>query len=195
MRCGLQAGRREAAGDRGASGVQGRARVQIGSRARGGAHVEHVAHVRDAGRVEGQRLVERIRALPSQREGRRCGARCGSGGGRACKAVAARAARFSVGSRTGGCGGHGARAERTWNIPVMSLTLDVLKVSSLLNAHAPCRVEGKAYDAGRGSGREVGGSVRQRRRERGALASGLEREAVEATGHARSARRTSRSWR
>ena len=44
------------------------------------AHEEHLAHVRDLGRVEGQRLVERRRLLPSQKEGMRCGARCGMGG-------------------------------------------------------------------------------------------------------------------
>eukprot|EP00964_Phaeocystis_antarctica_P130704 scaffold94570_cov101-Phaeocystis_antarctica.AAC.2 len=50
-----------------------------------GAHLEHVAQVRvvrDAGRVEAERLVERRRALPSRKEGVRCGARCGPGCGR-----------------------------------------------------------------------------------------------------------------
>ena len=47
-----------------------------------GAHEEHAAHVRDLGRVEvAERLVELSRALPSQREGMRCGARYGPGGG------------------------------------------------------------------------------------------------------------------
>ena len=36
-----------------------------GTREGEGAHVKHLAHVRDAGRVEGQRLVERRRFLPS----------------------------------------------------------------------------------------------------------------------------------
>ena len=58
-------------------------RVQAGSRWRPAAHPEHAAHVRDAGRVEVQRLVERQRALPSRKEGVRCGARCGPGGGTA----------------------------------------------------------------------------------------------------------------
>ena len=52
----------------------------------------------------------------------------------------------------------------------MSVTLDVSKVSSWLNAAAFCRVEGRANDAGRGVGREVGGRVRQWRRERRASA-------------------------
>ena len=49
-----------------------------------GAHEEHGVHVRDARRVEGQRLVEHHRGLPSRKQGVRCGARCGP--------------------RTGGCG-------------------------------------------------------------------------------------------
>ena len=53
-------------------------------RARHGAHEKHVVHGCDAGRVETQRLVERLRALPSRNErhangamgaGRREGAR------------------------------------------------------------------------------------------------------------------------
>ena len=35
----------------------------------------------------------------------------------------------------------------------MSVTLDVSKLSGWLNADARCRVETKAYDAGRGVGR------------------------------------------
>eukprot|EP00964_Phaeocystis_antarctica_P062441 scaffold37413_cov54-Phaeocystis_antarctica.AAC.4 len=46
-----------------------------------GAHPEHAAHGCDLGRVEAQRLVERRRALPSRKEGVRCGARCGPGAG------------------------------------------------------------------------------------------------------------------
>ena len=52
-------------------------------RARGAAHPEHVDHVGDAGRVEAERLVERIRALPSVSHGRAKrggrGIRCGEG--------------------------------------------------------------------------------------------------------------------
>ena len=44
-----------------------------------------------------------------------------------------------------------ARAERTCNMPNMSLTLDVSKLSGWLNADAYCRVERWACDAG-GSG-------------------------------------------
>ena len=40
------------------------ARLQIGGRARGGAHEEHIVHACDLGRIEAERLVERIRILP-----------------------------------------------------------------------------------------------------------------------------------
>ena len=48
-----------------------------------GAHVKHLAHVLDAGRVDAQRLVElrHALALPSRKEGVRCGATCGPGAG------------------------------------------------------------------------------------------------------------------
>eukprot|EP00964_Phaeocystis_antarctica_P031103 scaffold17599_cov43-Phaeocystis_antarctica.AAC.2 len=81
-----------------------------------GAHEEHVAHVRDAGRVEAERLVERRRALPSRKEGVRCGARCGPGAGERGPAAAhERHARgegpaLSVGRRQRTSGMHGERA-------------------------------------------------------------------------------------
>ena len=48
-----------------------------------------------------------------------------------------------------------ARAERTWNICCMFVTLDVSKLSGWLNADADCRVERRACDAGRGAAREA----------------------------------------
>ena len=51
-----------------------------------------------------------------------------------------------------------ARAERTRNIWLMSVTLDVSKLSGWLKAAWSCRVEGRARDAG-------GGEVRAGRRE------------------------------
>ena len=59
----------------------------------------------------------------------------------------------------------GARAcaERTWNMPSMSVTLDVSKLSGWLNAVACCRVERRACDVGRGTAQEREG-VRWRRR-------------------------------
>ena len=50
-----------------------------------------------------------------------------------------------------------ARAGRTRNMLCMFVTVDVSKLSVWLNADATCRVEGRAYDAGRGADREVGG--------------------------------------
>ena len=41
-----------------------------------------------------------------------------------------------------------ARAERTLNMELMSVTLDVSKLSGWLNFHAYCQVESRAYDAG-----------------------------------------------
>ena len=51
-----------------------------------------------------------------------------------------------------------ARAERTRNMPCMSVTLDVSKLSGWLNAAAFCRVESRAYDAERDAGRGRGGA-------------------------------------
>ena len=49
------------------------------------------------------------------------------------------------------------------NMSLMSVTLDVSKLSGWLNANAPYRVGRRACDAGRGVGREAGGR-RQRKR-------------------------------
>ena len=56
---------------------------------------------------------------------------------------------------TQGCTGARARAERTWNMRTMLVTLDVSKLSGWLNAVASCRVERRACDAGRGAAREA----------------------------------------
>ena len=50
-----------------------------------GAHCEHVVHGRDLGRVEAERLVERLRVLPSRKAGMRDAgrARLKAGGARA----------------------------------------------------------------------------------------------------------------
>ena len=67
--------------------------------------------------------------------------------------------------------GQRARAERTWNMRPMLVTLDVSKLSGWLNAAAFCRVERRTHDAGRGAGREIrgraGAAVAQARRARG----------------------------
>eukprot|EP00964_Phaeocystis_antarctica_P027387 scaffold15452_cov29-Phaeocystis_antarctica.AAC.1 len=54
-----------------------------------------------------------------------------------------RAGEVPTGDRWGG-----ARAERTWNIRCMVVTLDVSKLSGWLNADADCRVARRAYDVG-----------------------------------------------
>ena len=48
-----------------------------------------------------------------------------------------------------------ARAERTSNMSLMSVTLDVSKLSAWLNADAHCRVERRACDARQGAGWKV----------------------------------------
>ena len=50
-------------------------------------------------------------------------------------------------------GGARACAERTWNMPLMVVMLDVSKLSGWLNADAHCRAKSRAYDAERGVGR------------------------------------------
>ena len=52
-------------------------------------------------------------------------------------------------------GGGRARAERTENMLLMYVTLDVSKLSDWLNAYAACRVERRACDAWRGAAREA----------------------------------------
>jgi hypothetical protein len=43
-----------------------------------------------------------------------------------------------------------ALAERTWNMPLIVVTLEVSKLSGWLNADARCRVERRACDGGGG---------------------------------------------
>ena len=97
--------------------------------------MEHLVHVRDAGGVEAQRLVEGPRLLPSRKEGIRCGARCGPGGGRRRATAVHAACRGGLDCRLGA----GHREERTQNMPYMFVTLEVSKLSGWLNADADCR--------------------------------------------------------
>ena len=60
-------------------------------------------------------------------------------------------------------GGYRACAERTMNMPLMSVTLDVSKLSGWLNADADCRVKRRAFDAERDVGRGREGVSRQQR--------------------------------
>ena len=81
------------------------------------AHLKHLLHVRDTGRVETQRLVERPRILPIQNGARiRQGVRCGS----------------AVGTQNC-CAGMRRAQEHTANISLMSVTLDVSRLSDWLN--------------------------------------------------------------
>ena len=60
------------AGGRGGDGlsdVQREPDWWVGGMGRRRAHPKHVVHARDAGRVDVQRLVERVRALPSPKAG------------------------------------------------------------------------------------------------------------------------------
>eukprot|EP00964_Phaeocystis_antarctica_P062121 scaffold37175_cov53-Phaeocystis_antarctica.AAC.2 len=76
---------------------------------------------------------------------------------------------------------------------LMSVTLDVSKLSGWLNAVASCRVERRACGAERGAGREAGGRGPAAARERHARREGPALKAGGAIGHARSARRTCRT--
>ena len=77
-----------------------------------------------------------------------------------CGGQGTRSARRTCCSCTGrdrlkkGCGAR-ARAERTWNIRSMFVTLEVSKLSGWLNTDARCRVERQACDVGRGAAREA----------------------------------------
>ena len=83
-------------------------------------------------------------------EGRACdagGERCEPGGGRACVVWWRHDKRHARGP-TQGLGAKGTRRERTKNMLLMVVTLEVSKLSGWLKADARCRVEGRACDAG-----------------------------------------------
>ena len=75
-----------------------------------------------------------------------------AGGGRAWAGGSARVACTARGPGCEGWGCYRACAERTVNMAYMVVTLDVSKLSGWLNAHVFCRVERRAYYAGRGVG-------------------------------------------
>ena len=54
------------------------------------------------------------------------------------------------------------RAERTENMPLVLMTLDVLRLSGWLNADAPCRVLREAWQQGRHAGRKGRGEAAAR---------------------------------
>ncbi len=148
---GMQAGRWE--------GVERRWRKEragegpTGGRGRGTreAHIKHVAHVCDFGGVEAQRLVERGRPLPSQKAEHTRRVACGPGGGRGGASMRQRRMRQRASEGPNGYleqGVHRARAERTLNIDIMSVTLDVSRLSGWLNVDASCGVDRRALEAG-----------------------------------------------
>ena len=80
MQCGKRCGLRgvRALGGGNAIGMHEEGPTQgWGGQGTRGAHVEHLVHGRDLGRVEAERLVERLRFLPSRKAGMRCGKRYG----------------------------------------------------------------------------------------------------------------------
>eukprot|EP00964_Phaeocystis_antarctica_P046223 scaffold26677_cov59-Phaeocystis_antarctica.AAC.6 len=70
-------------------------------------------------------------------------------------------------------------------MPLMSVTLDVSKLSAWLNADASCRVERQACNVGRGTAQEREGAGWQRRNRR---ARGEPDSRLGGPGYARSAR-------
>ena len=88
------------------------------------------------------RVEERTHKVGSMRAGIREGV---WGGGGACSVQAK--TQLGIGRR--------ARAERTWNMSLIFVTLDVSRLSGWLNAVAYCRVERRECDVGRGAAREA----------------------------------------
>ena len=80
-----------------------------------------------------------------------------------CGAAAAQAACTGEGPDSRLLGAR-ARAERTWNMLYMVVTLEVLKLSGWLKACAHCRVEGRGAYAMRGDVRAGRRSLRRSRR-------------------------------
>jgi hypothetical protein len=111
----------------------------LGAKGTRGAHLEHAFHGRDAGGVPAQRLVERPRDLPSRKGkhkksgDRRAGRREGVGAAAAQAACRQRTQLWRLLA--------GARAERTANMYLMSVTLDVSQLD--MSALKSCSDEAK----------------------------------------------------
>ena len=98
-----------------------------------------------------------MRSAECRKEGIRCGARCGLGGGRLRATAMHVACRGGRDCRLGA--GHGE--ERTLNMWVMSVTLEVSKLNGWLNAlFADCR-ESEGGHTMRGEGYGPGGGRRR----------------------------------
>ena len=129
--------------------------------------VERRAH--DAGRGVDREAGKRGLAAAHERHARSEGPAVKAGGARAC-------------------------AERTLNISLMPVTLDVSKLSGWLNFDAACRVERRGVRCGARSGPGAGGRGPAAAHERHAQREGPAVKAGEAIGHARSAPGTSSPW-
>ena len=105
----------------------------------------------------------------------------GTEGGHVCR-WAAQAERIQGGSYTRVCAGE-ACAERTLNMPFMSVTLDVSSLRGWLNRLARCRVEERGGRGGSG----------QRLRHAGKETGGLVATVALRAGHGRSAPKTCRA--
>ena len=155
--------------------------TQIGGRARGGAHVEHLAHGGDAGGVEGERLVERRRALPRVRRGvhaRGAGRGIRVGRRKAADDGGARVERRALMAGTGAGGAHQehvAHGFDAWRVEVQRLVERQRKL--------PSRRE--VCDMGRGVGREAGGRRTTFRRPQAACVCGMRHATACGMRHAR----------
>eukprot|EP00964_Phaeocystis_antarctica_P155937 scaffold125375_cov39-Phaeocystis_antarctica.AAC.1 len=119
----------------------------------------------DAERGAGREAGRRGPAAAHERHARREGPAVKAGGARAC-------------------------AERTKNMRLMSVTLDVSKLSGWLNADAACRVESRGVRCGVRCGPGAGGRGPAAAHERHARREGPAVKAGGGLGYVRSARRT-----
>ena len=142
----VRAGRREVAGDRGASRAQGRGLDCRFGAGHGEERTWNISYMFVT--LEVSKLSGWLKARASCRVERRA---YGAERGAAREAEGRRATAVHVACRAGLDCRLGARhgEERTSNMRVMSVTLDVSKLSGWLNAVALCRVERRACDAGR----------------------------------------------
>eukprot|EP00964_Phaeocystis_antarctica_P096873 scaffold63096_cov53-Phaeocystis_antarctica.AAC.4 len=166
MRCGKRCGpggvRALGGGD--ATGVHGEGPTQgCGGQGTRGAHPEHAVHSRDLGRVEAERLVERLRELPSRKAGMQCGKRCGLGGVRALGGgdaigMCTGRARLKAG---GGQGTRGAHVEHVFHVrdpggvPAGNVRVEILQVLEEV-AHVG---DGRDVPVGNGAVRRNGSSL------------------------------------
>jgi hypothetical protein len=156
----VRAGRRWVVARRKRVCTRRRSDSRLGGQGTRGAHEEHVAHGRDAGGVKAQRLVEGVRALPSQKGGA-CDAvravRREAGG----RGAAARRKRRACARGKGPTQGLGVQGTRGAHVEHADHGRDLggVKAQRLVEGvrGLPSR-KGGACDMGRGEGREAVGS-------------------------------------